>query len=218
MKKILLIIFILLCLAIFSKNIFSRLIISGLSKSIEREVYINNIDINYFKKKIILNLVEVRNINKFYYKNIFKADKVIIQYNFNSIFENFIKIDYLSFLNPSFFLEFDNKNNPTIIVDDNIKVLEKLKKNYKQKTYPTKKKDRNFIILKTELNNSKAFIKISSRTKETKIDLSNMVFHKIGNKKGLQHYKKALEIILRDVFLKVPDQNLRDLIKKTYNL
>ena len=43
-----------------------------------------------------------------------------------------------------------------------------------------------------------------------------MSFNKIGNKNDLQHYKDVFKIILGDIFLKIPDIDLKNLIKKTY--
>ena len=218
MKKIFVIIFISLVLITFNKVIFSKIIILSLEKWVEKKVSIKKIDIDYFKNTIILNSLKIKNIDTFHYDNIFEADKVIIQYNLRSLFTDFVKIEYLSFLESKFFLEFKKKNNENIIIDDNIEILKKLKKNYTPKIYPSKEEDKNFIIQKIEINNSRVFLKVLSETKEIQINLSDMVLHKVSNKKGFQHYKSILEIILRDIFLRIPDQNLRDLIKRNYKL
>tara|TARA_B100000795_G_scaffold91072_1_gene66389 strand:- start:306 stop:962 length:657 start_codon:yes stop_codon:yes gene_type:complete len=218
MKKIFVIIFISLVLITFNKVIFSKIIILSLEKWVEKKVSIKKIDIDYFKNTIILNSLKIKNIDTFHYDNIFEADKVIIQYNLRSLFTDFVKIEYLSFLESKFFLEFKKKDNENIIIDDNIEILKKLKKNYTPKIYPSKEEDKNFIIQKIEINNSRVFLKVLSETKEIQINLSDMVLHKVSNKKGFQHYKSILEIILRDIFLRIPDQNLRDLIKRNYKL
>jgi len=218
MKKLLGILVLGLLLVIFNKVIFSQIIIFSISKWAEREIFVSKVDINYSKREIVFNLIEIRNTDKFYYKNIFEADKIKIQYNFKSLFTDLVKIDYLIFSNSRFFLEFDNQINPNIIADDNIEVVKKLDSNYIAATYPIKKRDKNFLILETELKNSKAFIKTSSSPKKIEINLSDMNFYKVANKKEFQHYKEVFKIILNDLFFKVPDQNLKDLIKKTYKI
>ena len=62
------------------------------------------------------------------------------------------------------------------------------------------------------------FIKTSSSPKKTEINLSNMNFYKVANKTEFQHYKEVFKIILNDIFFRVPDQNLKDLINKTYKI
>ena len=97
MKKFLGIVVLGFLLVIFNKVIFSQIIIFSISKWVEREIFISKVDINYSKREIVFNLIEIRNMDKFYYKNIFEADKIIIQYNFKSIFTNSVEIDYLIF-------------------------------------------------------------------------------------------------------------------------
>ena len=218
MKKLLGILVLGFFLVIFNKVIFSQIIIFSISKWVEREIFVSKVDINYSKREIVFNLIEIRNMDKFYYKNIFEADKIKIQYNFKSIFTNLVKIDYLIFSNSRFFLEFDNQINENIIADDNIEVVKKLDSNYIAVTYPIKKRDKNFLILETELKNSKAFIKTSSSPKKIEINLSDMNFYKVANKAEFQHYKEVFNIILNDIFFRVPDQNLKDLINKTYKI
>jgi len=202
---------------IFNKIIFSKIIVFSISKWLEREIFVSKVDINYSQKEIVLNSIQIRNKNNFYYKNIFEADKIKIKYNFKSIFTDLVKIDYLIFSNSRFFLEFKNQKNTNIILDDNIEVVKKLEGNHIPEIYPIKKRDKNFLILETELKNSKVLIKNSNIPKKIEINLSDMNFSKVGNKKEFQHYKEVFKIILTDIFFKIPDQNLKDLISKTYN-
>jgi len=216
MKKIILTFIIIITLFIFNKAIITQIIIFTSSKLIDRNISIKNIDIDYSKKIIILNFVEVENINKLYYKNIFEADKIKIQYNFKSLFTDLIIIDDLIFFNAKFFLEIEV--NDDVISNDNIEEVKKLKDDYKPKKYPIKKKDTNFLILAVKINNTQGVIKSSNKKNEIKIDLSNMSFKKIGNKEDFQHYKQIFKILLADFYLKIPDEELRNLIKKTYKL
>ena len=217
MKKIsIILISLILLLVIFNKILFSFLITFTVSKLFERETFIEKIELNYSKQEIVLNFIEIRNIDTFYYKNIFEADKIKIYYNFKSLFSDLVIIDYVLFENIKFFLEFKTINGSNKILDDNIEVVKKLDSNYKPKIYPTKKKDKNFLILKTELKNSKTFIKTSNNTNVITINMSDMIFYKVGNRTTYQHYKNLFKTILQDLFYKVPNKNLRNLLKKTY--
>ena len=214
MKKIIITFVIILPLLIFNKTIISQLIIFATSKLIDRNISIKTVDIDYLKKQIVLNSVEVQSANKIYYKNIFEVEKIKIKYDFKSLFSDMIIIDHLIFYNSKIFLDIDINNE--IISKDNFDEVKKQEEGYKPKIYPTKKKDVNFLILKFQTYNAQGFIKSSNKSNEIKIKLSNMNFNKIGNKTGFQHYKGVFKIILGDIFLKIPDVNLKNLIKKTY--
>ena len=184
----------------------------------DRNISIETIDINYLKKQIILNSVEVKSTNKIYYENIFEVEKIKIKYNFTSLFSDMIIIDHLIFYNSKIFLDIniDINDNDEVISNDNFEEVIKQAKNYKPKIYPIKKKDINFLILKFQTYDNQGFIKLSNKSNEIEINLSNMSFNRIGNKKNIQHYKDVFRIILGDFFLKIPDINLQKLIKKTY--
>jgi len=218
MKKIIIIFVIILPLLFFNKTIISQLIIFATSKLTDRNISIETIDIDYLKKQIILKSVEVESTNKIYYKNIFEADKIEIKYDLISLFSDMIIIDHLIFYNSKIFLDIniDINDNEKVISNDNFEEVKKQTKDYKPKIYPIKKKDINFLILKFQTYDSQGFIKLSNKSNEIEINLSNMSFNKIGNEKDFQHYKDVFKIILGDIFLKIPDINLQKLIKKTY--
>ena len=218
MKKIIITFVLILPLIIFNKNIISQLIIFVIPKLTDRNISIESIDINYLKKQIILNSVEIKSTNKIYYENIFEVEKIKIKYNFTSLFSDIIIIDHLILYNSKIFLDIDIKidNNNKVIVNDSLQEVKKQEESYKPKIYPIKKKDINFLILKFQTYGSQGFIKSSNKSNEIKINLSNMSFNRIGNKENFQHYKDVFRIILGDIFLKIPDINLQKLIKKTY--
>ena len=89
----------------FHKVIISKIITINISKSLEREIFVKKIEINYASSEVVLNNLEIRNINKSYYKNIFEADLIKIKYDLKSLFTNLIKIDDLYVSNTIFFLE-----------------------------------------------------------------------------------------------------------------
>ena len=216
MKKIIITFMIILPLLVFNKNIISQLIIFVIPKLTDRNISIETIDINYLKKQIILNSVEVKSTNKIYYENIFEVEKIKIKYNFISLFSDLIIIDHLIFYNSKIFLDIEINDNDEVISNDNFEEVIKQEESYKTKIYPIKKKDINFLILKFQTYDSQGFIKLSNKSNEIEINLSNMSFNKIGNEKDFQHYKDVFKIILGDIFLKIPDINLQKLIKKTY--
>jgi len=213
-KYIFIIFFIIFIFITFNKVIFSKIIIFSLSKWVERDLLVKEVNINYHSKEIVFSSVEIRNDDKFFYKNIFEIDKIQLKYDLSSFFTDLVIIDYLIFENIRFFLEFDEVKEK--IIDDNIGLAIKNNKNYKPKIYPQKRKDKNFLIQETELINSKVFIKILDDDKKIKVNLSNISFFKISNKSEFNHYKNAFKIILNDIFFKVPDQKMKNLIKKTY--
>ena len=214
MKKIIITLVIILPLLIFNKTIISQLIIFSTSKLTDKNISIESIDIDYLKKKIILNSVKVESNKKIYYKNIFEAEKIEVEYDFKSLFNDLVIINHLIFYNSKIFLDIDIKDK--MISDDNFEEVKKQEEDYKPKIYPPKKKDINFLILKFQTYNTQGFIKPSNKLNEIEINLSDMSFNKIGNKNDLQHYKDVFRIILVDIFLKIPDINLQKLIKKTY--
>jgi hypothetical protein len=214
MKKIIITLVIILPLLIFNKTIISQLIIFSTSKLTDKNISIESIDIDYLKKKIILNSVKVESNKKIYYKNIFEAEKIEVEYDFKSLFTDLVIINHLIFYNSKIFLDIDIKDK--MISDDNFEKVKKQEEDYKPKIYPPKKKDINFLILKFQTYNTQGFIKPSNKLNEIEINLSDMSFNKIGNKNDLQHYKDVFRIILVDIFLKIPDINLQKLIKKTY--
>ncbi len=215
MKKLTITVFFLVILIfVFNKIILSKIIIYSASKRLERDLSIKKIDINYFSDVIELNVVKIKNNKNFSYENIFEAEKIIIKYNLNTILKDLVEIDYLRIQNTKFYLEFDEKNKK--IVNDNIGLAEKKDVDYKPKIYPKKKKDKNILIVKTDITNSQVLIKMLKNNNEMSVNLSDMIFNNISNKKNYLHYKDVFKIILNDLFFKVPDQSLKDLIKNSY--
>ena len=215
MKKLTITVFFLVILIfVFNKIILSKIIIYSASKWLEKDLSIKKIDINYFSDVIELNVVKIKNNKNFSYENIFEAEKIIIKYNLNTILKDLVEIDYLRIQNTKFYLEFDEKNKK--IVNDNIGLAEKKDVDYKPKIYPKKKKDKNILIVKTDITNSQVLIKMLKNNNEMSVNLSDMIFNNISNKKNYLHYKDVFKIILNDLFFKVPDQSLKDLIKNSY--
>ena len=49
-----------------------------------------------------------------------------------------------------------------------------------------------------------------------------MIFKNIGNSGSeeikFQHYKDTMKLIISDIYLRIPDKNLKNLIKKNYKI
>ena len=211
-------IFILLIVVVlvFNKQIISYALIYGFSKWTRHEITLDKLQINYIQSLITINGLRIKNPNKFYYDNIFESEKITLGYNPQSLLTNLITYNNLIIENPKFFVELIEESPK--VYDDNISVAKKYIKNTPDKIWldKDKKKDINFLILKTEIKGAKVSIKTSHLSTPTKIDLSDMYFNKIGNEKGYQHYKDVFKLIFFDMYARISDPKLKKLLKKTY--
>lgn len=216
MKKKYFIFSILLIIIIFNKAILSKVIISSLEKWIDKKITVKNVDLQYLKNEIILKDISIKNEKKFLSKNLFRAKKIKIKYKFNSIFSKLIVIERVEILSPILNLNLEiAKDNQKI--EDNLGISKNLNLSKNPKIYPKKLIDINFLINLTTISNFK--VNILRRGKD---DISilqpKMIFRKYGNEKKYQHYKDVFRIIMSDFFLRIPDNELRKLIKKNYQL
>ena len=229
MKKILLIfstsvLFFISLLIIFDQKIISFYISKNLSKAIGQKVIIESINIKYEEGLIIFNKFKILNKNDFSSKNLFEADKILININLKSIFSELILIDTIKISNPNLFIEIKEKyNKEKKSITDNLNIVEKIKEDKKQKIYPKKRKDKNFIISNTNITNFNVYIKYPYNLKKYDIKLSDIVLSNIGNtnpksKYKSQHYKDAFKLIYLDIYLRISDQELKAYIKKHYKL
>ena len=209
---------------VFNKQLITYYYSYKFSKWIERQFVVDKVYIDY-PNSIVVSGIKIKNSNPFYYEYILESDKIALNFDLKSLlFSNLIIINNLIVENPKFFLEIAeiNKNSSknedsSIAYDDNIGLAKKITENTPDKIWPVKKKDINFLILKTKISGAKAFIKISSLTTPTKIKLSDMYFNNIGNEKNYQHYKEVLKLILFDTIASTTDFELKKLLKKIYN-
>ena len=212
---------------VFNKQLITYYYSYKFSKWIERQFVVDKIYIDY-PNSIVVSGIKIKNSNPFYYEYILESEKIALNFDLKSLlFSNLIIINNLIVENPKFFLEIveinenSSKNEDSSITrityDDNIGLAKKITENTPDKIWPDKKKDINFLILKTKISGAKAFIKISSLTTPTKIKLSDMYFNNIGNEKNYQHYKEVLRLILFDTIASTTDFELKKLLKKIYN-
>ena len=212
---------------VFNKQLITYYYSYKFSKWIERQFVVDKFYIDY-PNSIVVSGIKIKNSNPFYYEYILESEKIALNFDLKSLlFSNLIIINKLIVENPKFFLEIveinenSSKNEDSSITpityDDNIGLAKKIAENTRDKIWPDKKKDINFLILKAKIIGAKTFIKTSSLPIPTEIDLSDMYFNKIGNEKNYQHYKDVLKFILFDIIASTSDFELKKLLKKVYN-
>ncbi len=201
----------------FNKKIVSYYYINKFSNWVERPVKIKNLNFNY-SGYVKIEDIEIFNNDKNYFKNIFKAEKIEINFDMNSIFSNLIIIKNLDIYKPEFFLDInikkDYKNKK--IYEDNIGLAKKINENIPDKIWPKKNKDINFLIKKSNLYDSLGYINVPQISKPSKIKLSQMKFSSFGNDKNYRHYKDILNSILFDLYARTDEIELKQLLKEIY--
>ena len=221
MSRITLIVLIIISILIFfNKKIVSYYYINKFSKWVERPVKIKKLKFDY-SGNVKIEDIEISNNNKNYFKNVFKAKKIEINFDINSIFSNLIIIESLNLYDPEFFLDInikkdyqstDNKK----IYEDNIGLAKKINENIPDKIWPKKNKDVNFLIKKSNLYGSIGYIKVPQISNPSKIKLSQMKFSSFGNEKNYRHYKDILNSILFDLYARTDEIELKQLLKEIY--
>ena len=210
----------------FNKQLIKIYCSYKFSNWVEKKVVFDEFKVEY-PNSIFINGLKIINSNTIYYDSIFEAEKIDINFNLKSLlFNELIIINYLNIEKPKFFLEVIEKNikleesakNIEITYEDNIGLAKKINENTPDKVWPQKKKDINFLILRSNISEGRAFIKISSMPTSFETLMSDFKFIKIGNHKEHQHYKNVLKIMLFDIFASVKDSNLKKILKKIYNL
>lgn len=226
-KAIKIFIFFIVVLLIFNKQIISHTLLYAFSKWVDREITVDKFQINYKQSLIIISNAKIKNPNEFYYDNFVESEKIILNYNFKSLFSDLIIINNLIIENPKFFLEIVEKPSIELspykiqeMYKDNVGGVKKIIKSTPSKIWPKKDKDINFLILKAKIKEAKAFLKTSFSPTTTKINLSNIYFSKVGN--GWQrgeyiHHKVALKEIYSNLITKIPDLELKNFLKKIYD-
>ena len=209
----------------FHKKIVEKYVIYKLSNWVEKEISIDEFNFEY-PNLIEIKKIKIINSNPTYYDNIFESELISINIDLKTyLFEKLVIVNHLKIDKPRFFLELIAKKTDTDskidvteknIFDDNIGVAKKINENLPDKIWPPKKRDINFLISKSSINNGTAYIRISSVKEPSKINLSSFEFSKIGNQKGFQHYKDVLKIILFDIFGRETDPIKKEILKEVY--
>ena len=221
-KKLIIILAIILLILILNfKSIFDKLIENQISRITEHNVKLNIKKFNLLSGFFELNDITLENKKNFINQNIFETERLIIKLDPKTYFSNLIMIEKLSFYNPKFFFEIKNIDKKGY-KKDNLNIIDKLTNKTKPKIYPKKLKDKNFLIKQLDFDNPVAYINYKNNKENLKIPLSVMTFRNVGNsgnkKIKFQHYKNIMKLILKDIFFRMPDESLRNLIKKNYDI
>ena len=226
MKKLIIIfILILATIIFFNKKLIEIYFSYKLSNWMEKRIIFDDFNIKY-PDLISINQLKIVNLDSFYYENVFEAEKVDIKFDLRSLlFNELIIITHLRIEKPKFFLELIEKKfsseeltkEKKIIYEDNIGLAKKINENLPDKIWPIKKKDVNFLILRSYISDGKTYIKVSSIIKPFENLLSDFRFTNVGNHKEHQHYKEVLKLMFFDMYASVKDYDLKKLLKKIYN-
>ena len=226
MKKLIIIfILILATIIFFNKKLIEIYFSYKLSNWMEKRIIFDDFNIKY-PNLISINQLKIVNLDSFYYENVFEAEKVAIKFDLRSLlFNELIIITHLRIEKPKFFLELIEKKfsseeltkEKKIIYEDNIGLAKKINENLPDKIWPIKKKDINFLILRSYISDGKTYIKVSSIIEPFENLLSDFRFTNVGNHKEHQHYKEVLKLMFFDMYASVKDYDLKKLLKKVYN-
>ena len=96
-------------ITLFNKKIITFYYINKFSNWVERPVEIENIDFEY-SGYIEIENIKIKNLDKTYQKNIFEAEKIILDVDINTLLSNLIVVRKLNFINPKFFLDIKLSN------------------------------------------------------------------------------------------------------------
>ena len=224
-KPIIIFILILATIIFFNKKLIEIYFSYKLSNWMEKRIIFDDFNIKY-PDLISINQLKIVNLDSFYYENVFQAEKVAIKFDLRSLlFNELIIITHLRIEKPKFFLELIEKKfsseeltkEKKIIYEDNIGLAKKINENLPDKIWPIKKKDINFLILRSYISDGKTYIKVSSIIEPFENLLSDFRFTNVGNHKEHQHYKEVLKLMFFDMYASVKDYDLKKLLKKVYN-
>ena len=204
------------------KNLFKYFLVKEINKITKLDASFEIEKINIIDGKFIFKDISLSNIkNK---DEIFKIPAVEINFSVNSIFSDNVIFYDVNIFNPEFFFQIrknkENKENKEKKekITDNLNLIEKISNNKKPEIYPVKKRDKNFIIYKLNFNNAIARLKYPLSNNVYLANLSDMSFSNIGNanNKKTQHYKDVFDLVLKDLYFGITDQNLKEFISQNY--
>ena len=208
----------LLVLILFNKKIVKLAFEKKLSQWTEYNTKLDLHKFDFFSGQIKIKNIKLKNKLNYFNKNLFEASQIKIHIESDTYFDELVKIKSLELKNPKFFFEIKNIKNKEI--KDNLNLIDKLLKKQKPKVYPKKFKNKNFIISNLKIKDAIAYIKHEKYDENIIVPLSDMSFSKVGNSghsdPEFQHYKNVMKIILNDIFFRIPDENLRELIQEEY--
>ncbi len=198
----------------------------------KKKVSIDNLDIQYLNEKIILKNLVIKNSDPFP-GNLLEVRNIEFLFNLKSVTDETVELKFVNLNGIKFQYKVIIKNGKII---DNLSLINqalKQEKNNRQqsqnqkkdKTYPKKKEDKNFLIKNLKIKD--AFVEVISEDLKinTNSQLSNMEFQNVGNSNESNHYKDVFAMILANVIYKVKNdiltqklhQKFEDKIKDVLN-
>ena len=192
-------------------RIIKQIVESNISNSLDRDIEIGDLKINYLKGEAIAKDIKLN--NKKFSEELLSIKNAYVKLDSASIFSNIIKIDRVDIdgLNLNYFFKLKIKGlNDYKNVDDNVKSLDKTMIEGSSKSTSSKK----FNI--SELNVRK--INLSVNNPDLKITdqilLKDMKFENIGNTKNSNDYKKVIRDVLKRIVNLVKTKILSGVVSK----
>ena len=198
----------------FAKNYIEK---KG-SNIVERKLNIDDLKINFINQEIILEDITIQN-NKNFPGDLLKINKIRILINANTLMSETVEAKIIEIDGIDFYYQVLVKNGQVIdnlsLINQALKAINNNKVEEK-KIYPKKKKDKNFIIKKLILKNSRANVISKELNINTKTKLSNMEFLNVGNSNRANHFKDVFAMILTNVTSKVQNDILTQKIQQKF--
>ena len=202
-------------------DIAKNIIENEATKAAEREVKIDNLKIDFLKEQVTLKNITIKN-NDGFPGDLLKIKDVKIITNLKSVISDTVEIKLVDLNGINFQYKVLIRNGQ--IVDNLSLINQALKqersgqgKNSKNdKIYPTKEKDKNFLIKKLVFKNAYAQVISEDLKINTNTRLSNMEFLNVGNTKNANHFKDVVAMILTNVVSKVQNDVLKQKIKQKF--
>ena len=145
---------------IFNTKILNYFLEKKISNLGEYNITFNISKLDYFNSELEIDRIEIKK-NKNLEINIFEANLIIIDFNYESLFSNLVILDNVAIIEPILYFEvkdLDRVSNTKITIG-NLDLSNNSPKDNSPKIYPPKKRDKNFLISNLLIKNSKAIIK-----------------------------------------------------------
>jgi len=201
-----------LLLFFFNQLIIEEIIKYGLSQWFNKEIEIKTFKMDYKNQQMLLENLNVKNSEGVFFKNIFQAKKVLVKIDVKTLFDETVVFKKLEIISPAFYYELNGDEQENY--SDNVGIAQKQLQNKPDKIWPDKKRDKNFVINKVHILYGEAYLITPFFNDKRKISLSNMYLKRVGNKKGIQHYKDVFKYIVADITARVPEEEFKKFIKK----
>jgi hypothetical protein len=202
-------------------DIAKNIIENEATKAAEREVKIDNLKIDFLKEQVTLKNITIKN-NDGFPGDLLKIKDVKIITNLKSVISDTVEIKLVDLNGINFQYKVLIRNGQIL---DNLSLINQAlkqersgqgKNSKNDKIYPTKEKDKNFLIKKLVFKNAYAQVISEDLKINTNTRLSNMEFLNVGNTKNANHFKDVVAMILTNVVSKVQNDVLKQKIKQKF--